>query len=92
MLIHLEDVSEFKYLGCILGESSVYGAECNRKMASGRRVAGSIRSLVNANDLQLECTRFLGWGGPFFSLLPCLSLFSWRCCVPTLQRQEEVFV
>ena len=28
-------------------------------MASGRRVAGAIRSLVNARDLQLECARVL---------------------------------
>ena len=26
---------------------------------SGRRVAGAIKSLVNANDLQLECARVL---------------------------------
>ena len=28
-------------------------------MASGRRVAGAIRSLVNARSLQLECDRVL---------------------------------
>ena len=28
-------------------------------MASGRRVAGVMRSLVNARDLQLECARVL---------------------------------
>ena len=28
-------------------------------MASGRRVADAIRSLVNASDLQLECARVL---------------------------------
>ena len=28
-------------------------------MASGRRFAGAIRSLVNARDLQLECARVL---------------------------------
>ena len=28
-------------------------------MASARRVAGAIRSLVNARDLQLECSRVL---------------------------------
>ena len=28
-------------------------------MPSGRRVAGAIKSLVNARDLQLECDRFL---------------------------------
>ena len=26
-------------------------------MASGRRVAGAIRSLVNARDLQIQCAR-----------------------------------
>ena len=53
--IHLEHVSEFKYFGCVLNESDADGAECSRKVASGRRVAGGIRSLVNAKDLQLEC-------------------------------------
>ena len=57
--IRLEYVSEFKYLGCILNESGTDRAECNRKMASGRRVAGAIRSLVNTWDLQLECARVL---------------------------------
>ena len=45
-----------KYLGC---ESGTDEAECSRKMASGRRVAGGIRSLVNARSLQLECARVL---------------------------------
>ena len=35
------------------------GAECSRKVASGRRVAGATRSLVNARDLLLECVRVL---------------------------------
>ena len=38
--IRLKDVSEFKYLGCILNESGTDEAECLRKVASGRRVAG----------------------------------------------------
>ena len=42
-----------------MDESGTDGAECNRKVASGRRVAGAIRSLVNARDLQLECARVL---------------------------------
>ena len=42
-------MSEFKYLGYVLVE-----AECSRKVASGRRVAVAIRSLVNARSLQLE--------------------------------------
>ena len=28
-------------------------------MASGRRVVGAIRSLINARDLQFECARLL---------------------------------
>ena len=53
--IRLEHVSKFKSLGCVLDESDTDGAECSRKVASGRRVVGAIRSLVYARDLQLEC-------------------------------------
>ena len=42
-----------------MDESGTDGAECSRKVASGRRVAGAIRSLVNARDLQIECARVL---------------------------------
>ena len=43
--------------GCVLDESGTGTdvAKCSRKVASGRRVAGAIRSLVKARDLQLEC-------------------------------------
>ena len=41
--------------GCVLDESGTDGAECSRKVASGVRVAGAIRFIVNAMDLQLEC-------------------------------------
>ena len=57
--IRLEHVSEFKYLGYVLDESGTDGAQCSRKVASGRRVAGAITSLVNARDLQLEYARVL---------------------------------
>ena len=57
--IRLEHVPEFKYLGWILDESGTDKAECSRKVASRRRVAGAIRSLVNARDLELECARIL---------------------------------
>ena len=33
------------------------GADYSRKVASGRRVAGTIRSMVNAMDLLLECAK-----------------------------------
>ena len=57
--VRLEHASEFKYLKCVLVESGTDGAECSRKVASGRRVAGAIRSLVNARDLQLDFDRVL---------------------------------
>ena len=57
--IRLEHVSEFKYLGCVVEESCTDGAECCRKVARVRTVAGAIRSLVNARDLLLECARVL---------------------------------
>ena len=42
-----------------MDESGTDGAECSRKVASGRRITGVITSLVNARDLQLECARVL---------------------------------
>ena len=51
----LEHVSEFKYPRCGLEESSTDEAECSRNLVSGRRVAGALRSLVNARRMQLEC-------------------------------------
>ena len=35
-------VLEFKYLGCVLQESSTDEVECRRKIASGRRVVGAL--------------------------------------------------
>ena len=57
--IRLDHISEFKYLGCVLNESGTDDAECSRKVASGRRVAGAIGSLFNAKNLQLECAKVL---------------------------------
>ena len=57
--IHLEHISEFKYLGCILDESGTDERECSSKMTSGRRVPGAIRSLVRARDLKHESSRVL---------------------------------
>ena len=42
-----------------MDESGTAGAECSREVVSGRRVAGAIRSLINARDFQLECARVL---------------------------------
>ena len=42
-----------------MDEAGTDGAECRRKVVSGRRFAGAIRSLVNARGLQLEYARVL---------------------------------
>ena len=46
-------------LGCVLDESGTDEEECNRMVASGSRVAGGIRSLINARSLKLECAQVL---------------------------------
>ena len=53
--VRLEHISEFKYLECVLVEEGTDRTECSKKVGSGRRVAGTIRSLVNATDLQIKC-------------------------------------
>ena len=52
----LEHVLELKYFRCVLDELGTDGAACSRKLVSGR-VAGAIKSLVDARDLQFECGR-----------------------------------
>ena len=42
-----------------MDESGTDEAVCKRKVASGRRVTGAIRYLVNGRSLQLECSRVL---------------------------------
>ena len=51
----LDQCSEFKYLECIIYESVTDVVECGRKLASGREVLGTIRSLVNDRGLQHVC-------------------------------------
>ena len=51
--VRLKHISEFKYLGYVLEESGTDEVECCRKVGSGRRIAGAIRSIVNVMDLQL---------------------------------------
>ena len=60
---------------CILYESGTNGAECSIKVAGGRRVAGVIRSLVNARDLQIVCARV-----PHESLLIPVLMYEVKQC------------
>ena len=53
----------------------------HRKVASGRRVAGAIRVLVSAKNLQLDCARVL----PESLMVPVLTYGS----ETTIQREEE---
>ena len=48
-VIRLGQVSELKYLLCVFDESGTDEAECKRKVASRRKAACAIRSLVNAS-------------------------------------------
>ena len=48
-VIRLGQVSELKYLLCVFDESGTDEPECKRKVASRRRAACAIRSLVNAS-------------------------------------------
>ena len=59
-------------------ESGTYEAECSRKVTSGRRVAGAIRSLVNARSLQLECARILHESLLMFVLTYDIERMIWR--------------
>ena len=43
----------------VLDKSGTDGAKCNRKGTNGRKVAVVIRSIVNAMDFQIECTKSL---------------------------------
>ena len=45
--IRLRHVSKFKYLGCVLDESSTDRAEFSRKVVSRRTVAAAIRSRIH---------------------------------------------
>ena len=58
-LMRFEHLLEYKYFGCVLNESGINEVECSRKVVSGTRVVGAIRSLVNASGLQIECARVL---------------------------------
>ena len=46
-------------MGCVLDESGTDVVKCRRKVASGRKAAVAIRSMVNAMGLQLKCARVL---------------------------------
>ena len=56
--MRLDHVSQFKYIGCVLDKSGTDKVECCWKVASGRRIVGVIRSLVNDRGLSSENTTF----------------------------------
>ena len=64
----LEQVSEFKYVEYMLVEKGTDDADCSRKVVNGRKMAGAIKSLVDAKGISLECARVLHDG----MLLPVL--------------------
>ena len=73
-------------MGCILYESGTNGAECSRKMAGGRRVAGVIRSLVNDRDLQIVCARV-----PHESLHIPVLMYGVKQCYGKRRKERSIF-
>ena len=71
----LEQISEFKHLGCVLDESGTNVPDCHNQVVNGRKVASAIRFLVNTSCLQLECARVLQEG--LFVPILCIVLI-WR--------------
>ena len=65
-------------MGCILDESGTDDAECQRKVASGKKVGGDIRFLVNPKGLQFECARVLHEGLLVLVLLYGSETMIWR--------------
>ena len=55
-------MSEFKCLKYVLDKFGTDVAKDHRKEMNGRKVAGAIRSLVNAMGMQLECPMVLNEG------------------------------
>ena len=66
------------YLGCVLDESGIDGAEYSRKVASGKEVESAIRFLVNARDLQLQCARALHETFPVCFLMYSSETVLWK--------------
>ena len=69
-------MSEFKYLGCILDKSGTDEAEYRRKVTSGRKVAGAIRSLDNIS--MLEYARVLYETSLVPVLMYCSETMIWK--------------
>ena len=44
-------MGELKYLECVLDDSGRHEVDCRKKVPSGFRTAGAIRSLVNGRGL-----------------------------------------
>ena len=75
-------VLKFKYLGGVFDESGTDDPDCNRKGTS-EKIVGTIRSLVKATSLQLDCA-----GGLYEPMLvPVLSHGSTKI----VWREEESY-
>ena len=48
---------QFNNSECVSNESGTDDVECHKEVASGRKGAGVIMSVVNGRGLQLECVR-----------------------------------
>ena len=60
----------------MLDEKRTDDAECSRKVLSGKKVAGAIKTLVNERGLSLNCARIL-----HESMLLLMLLYGSECMV-----------
>ena len=54
--IHLEHISEFKYLGCVLDEAGTDEAECSRNVSCKTLAHSSCKPLALTRDLMAPAT------------------------------------
>ena len=81
----LEYISKFKYLGCVLDELGTGRAECSRKVASGRRVAGATGPWLMLGICSLSMLE------PCMKHYLCLSLcMAVRQCYEKRRRDPEL--
>ena len=62
----------------MLDKSGKDGAKCLKKVASGRKVAGAIRVLVNARSSQRQCAKVLHEGMFVSALMYWSETLVWR--------------
>ena len=73
-----------------MDESGTDEAKCYKKVSSGRRATGAVRSMVNVQDLQIEQTRVLDESLLVLVLLYDIKTMIWEEEMPRI-RAVQIF-